>query len=90
DPDKARLLLDEAGFPDPDGDGPQARFGLVYKCSDKLQSRQKAQVVQQDLKDVGIDVSIRSYEWGTFFDDIRNGRFDLYSLSYVGIYEPAI
>ena len=90
DPEKARRLLDEAGFSDPDQDGPKARFKLVYKCTDKLASRQKAQVVQQQLKDVGIDVEIKSFEWGTFFDDIKKGRFDLFSLSIVGVYEPAV
>lgn len=89
-PDSARRLLDEAGFPDPDGDGPRYRFKLSYKCTDKLQSRQKAQVIQQYLKEVGIGVNIQSFEWGTFFDDIQNGRFDLYSLTWVGIYEPDI
>ena len=87
-PELANWLLDLAGFPDPDRDGPRFRFTLIYKCTDKLQSRQKAQVIQQYLRKVGINVNIQSYEWGTFFDDVRNGRFDLYSLSYVGIYEP--
>lgn len=90
DPERARALLDEAGFPDPDGDGPAMRFTLTYKCTDKLQSRQKAQVIQQYLARVGIGVKIQSYEWGTFFDDVQHGRFDLYSLTWVGVYEPDI
>ncbi len=87
-PEKAKILLDDAGFPDPDGAGPLPRFTLNYKCTDKHASRQKAQLVQQYLGEVGIQVEIQSYEWGTFFDDIQNGRFDLYSLTWVGIYEP--
>ncbi|RMI25192.1 MAG: ABC transporter substrate-binding protein, partial [Calditrichaeota bacterium] len=90
DPERARRLLDEAGFPDPDGDGPGTRFSVVYKCTDKLASRQKAQVIQQYLREVGIDVKVQSFEFGTFYDDIQKGRFDLYSLSIVGIYEPAV
>ncbi len=89
-PQEARRLLDEAGFPDPDGPGPQSRFQLTYKTTDKQMSRQKAQIIQQDLQDVGISVDIQSYEWGTFFDDIQNGRFDIYSLQWVGVYEPDI
>lgn len=87
-PEKARRLLDEAGFPDPDGDGPKVRFQLTYKCTDKQMSRQKAQIIQQYLKQVGIGLEIQSYEWGTFFDDIQHGRFDMYSLTWVGVYEP--
>lgn len=90
DPALARKILDEAGFPDPDGDGPLPRFSLGYKCTSNLISRQKAQVVQQYLKEVGIDVKVQSHEWATFFEDVRSGRFDLYSLTSVGIYEPAI
>jgi len=88
DPEKARNLLDEAGFPDPDGDGPQPRFRLNYKCTDKQMSRQKAQIIKQYLEKVGIQIDIQSYEWGAFFDDIQHGRFDMYSLTWVGIYEP--
>jgi peptide/nickel transport system substrate-binding protein len=88
DPHKAKQLLDEAGFPDPDGDGPAMRFRLNYKCTDKQLSRQKAQIIQQYLGEVGIGIDIQSYEWGTFFDDIQKGRFDMYSLTWVGIYEP--
>lgn len=88
DPSKAKELLDEAHFPDPDDDGPQFRFSLNYKCTDKQMSRQKAQIIQHYLQNVGIQVKIQSYEWGTFFDDIQHGRFEVYSLTWVGINEP--
>jgi peptide/nickel transport system substrate-binding protein len=89
-PDLAKKLLDQAGFIDPDGGGIEKRFTLSYKCTDKQLSRQKAQLIQKYLGDVGIQIDIQSYEWGTFFDDIQNGRFDLYSLTWVGINEPDI
>src|SRR5947207_483542 len=47
DPAKAKRLLDEAGFPDPDGDGPKMRFDkpIVYKLSgSSLAGRQYAGV----------------------------------------------
>jgi peptide/nickel transport system substrate-binding protein len=33
---------------------------------------------------------MRSYEWGTFFSDIRKGNFQIYTLTWVGIADPDI
>ena len=89
-PALAMKLLDEAGFPDPDGPGPEPRFTLVYKTSQNELGRRIATVFGHQLARVGIKMKIRSYEWGTFFGDIRNGNFQLYSLTWVGISDPDI
>ncbi|RMG60663.1 MAG: ABC transporter substrate-binding protein [Deltaproteobacteria bacterium] len=90
DPEKAKKLLDEAGFPDPDGDGPLPRFSITYRTSQNDLRRRIAQVIQEQLRRIGIDVKILSYEWGTFFSDIKRGNFQLYSLTWVGITDPDI
>ena len=90
DPQKARTLLDEAGFPDPDGDGPRSRFQLTYKISTSEIRRTVATVLQQNLSQVGIDLKIRSYEWGTFFADINHGNFQMCNMMWVGISDPDI
>lgn len=90
DPDRAAQLLDAAGFPDPDGSGPQARFQLLYKTSQDEVGRRIAEVIQESLRRIGIAVDIRSYEWGTFYGDIRGGNFQLYALTWVGVTEPDI
>ncbi len=88
DPEKARDLLDRAGFRDPDGDGPQMRFTLSYKTStDRLRNR-IAEVMAAQLADVGIGLEKRSYEWGTFFADVKKGNFQAYTLSWVGVMDP--
>lgn len=90
DPQRAKALLDQAGYPDPDGEGPEMRFTLGYKTSqDKLRIR-IAEVIRRDLEAVGIGIDLRSYEWGTFFSDIRRGNFQLYSLTWVGVTDPDI
>ena len=89
-PELAMDLLDAAGFPDPDGPGPAPRFTLVYKTSQDELGRRIATVFGHQLARVGIKIKIRSYEWGTFFGDIRNGNFQLYSLTWVGISDPDI
>jgi len=90
DPDKSRKLLDEAGFPDPDGAGPQMRFNLTFKTSTDRLRRRIAEVIRNQLENVGIGVSVRSYEWGTFYRDIKSGNFEMYTLAWVGITEPDI
>ncbi|MFW5966144.1 MAG: ABC transporter substrate-binding protein, partial [Persicimonas sp.] len=76
DPERARELLDEAGFADPDGkDGPQPRFELEFKVSASSFRRSLAELIGHQLKRVGIDVTVRSYEWGTLYDDIQSRNF---------------
>lgn len=88
DPNRAKALLDEAGFRDPDGDGPQPRFALTYSTSTDAEANQQAQMIQQMLRGVGIDVTINSKEFSTFYEDIQNGRFDMFSLRRAGVSDP--
>jgi peptide/nickel transport system substrate-binding protein len=90
DPARARRLLDEAGFPDPDGEGPLPRIRLTDKTSQNEVRRRVATVIQEQLRRVGISVDIQSLEWGTFFSDIKKGNFQIYSLTWVGIADPDI
>lgn len=85
DPALAARLLDEAGFPPrPDG----YRFALSYKTSTDRQGIEMADLVAEDLAVVGIRVERRSFEWGTFYGDIKAGNFQLYSLRWVGVTDP--
>lgn len=88
DPTRARRLLDRAGLADPDADGPQARFHLRYRTSTVELRRRIAEVLAAQLAEVGIALDIESNEWGTFFDDVRRGDFDLYALAWIGIRDP--
>src|ERR1700730_12175772 len=80
DPNKAKQLLDDAGFRDPDGDGPQMRFAkpIVFRISGSSASaRQYAGVIQNYLKDVGIPVSIETSELNVLFEFLRRGQFQM-------------
>ncbi len=89
-PKRAAELLDEAGYPDPDGDGPAPRFRLSYKTTTVDLRKRIAEAIQAQLARVGIALDIRSYEWGTFYGDIKRGNFQIYSLSWVGVADPDI
>lgn len=88
DPNKAKQLLDQAGYKDPDGDGPQMRFSLAFKSSTNAEANLRAQMIQQMLRQVGIDMKIETSELGTFLEDIGKGNFQMYSLSRNGIADP--
>jgi peptide/nickel transport system substrate-binding protein len=84
DPSRAKALLDEAGYRDPDGDGPRPRLRLTLKISTNEETRLQSTVMQQDLRRVGIDLDVRSYEFATFYADVLKGDFQIFSLQWVG------
>ena len=77
-------MLDEAGYKDPDGDGPLPRLHLSLKISSVEETRLQATVIQQDLARVGIDLDVRSYEFATMYADVIKGNFQMFSLQWVG------
>ena len=84
DPAAARALLAELGH------GPEQPLPLVYKTSSDPFRIRIATVLQEQLSRVGFSVALRSYDWGTFYGDIKAGRFQMYSLAWVGIKTPDI
>ncbi|MFK5984703.1 MAG: ABC transporter substrate-binding protein [Pseudomonadota bacterium] len=84
DPDLAIKILNSLGY---DQKNPLA---LTFKTSNNPFSIRKATIIQNQLSKVGIKLSIQSYDWGTFYSDIKKGRFQLYSLEWVGIKSPDI
>jgi peptide/nickel transport system substrate-binding protein len=84
DPNRARQLLDDAGYKDPDADGPLPRLHLSLKVSNAEETRLQATVIQQQLRDVGIDLDVRSYEFATMYADVLKGNFQMFSLQWVG------
>jgi len=80
DPAKARALLDAAGYPAING----VRFHVTMKTSTTESTRLMVAVMQQQLREVGIALDIRSFEAATFFADVTHGAFQLYGLRWVG------
>lgn len=88
DPEEARALLQSAGF----GANPEtkevSRLRLELKTSNNAQSIAVGRILQAQLAAVGIDLDLRSYEWGTFYGDIRSGNFQMTTLRWVGVIDP--
>jgi peptide/nickel transport system substrate-binding protein len=79
-PDRARQLLEQAGYPAVNG----VRFHLTMKTSTEESTRLMAAVLQQQLREVEIALDIRTFEFATFFSDVTRGAFQFYSLRWIG------
>ena len=80
DPAKARQMLDAASYPATNG----VRFHLTMKTSTEESTRVMAAIFQQQLRDVGIALDIRTFEFATFFSDVTKGAYQMYSMNWAG------
>jgi peptide/nickel transport system substrate-binding protein len=79
-PDRARQLLEQAGYPAVNG----VRFHLTMKTSTEESPRLVAAVLQQQLREVGIALDIRTFEFATFLSDVIRGAYQVHTLRWVG------
>lgn len=84
DPVRARALLATLGY------SPSHPLSLDYSLSNDPLRLRIATVLQSQLAAIGITLHLKSHDWGTFYGDIKAGRFQVYSLSWVGIKTPDI
>lgn len=81
DPGKARKLLAEAGYPD----GFKTTLWAMPVARPYMPQPLKiAQAIQADLKEVGIDAEIVTFEWGTYLDKVQRGQHDMALLGWTG------
>jgi len=77
DPEKAKSLLDEAGWTDTNGDGTRDKDGLelvlTYGTNQREIRKQVQAVIQQQLADVGIGSELKNYESDIFFGSFGEG-----------------
>ena len=84
DLERARELLVEAGY------SPTQGPKIVYKTSSNPFRVRLATLLQAQLARASIDVELKTYDWGTFYGDVKSGVFQMYSLQWVGVKMPDI
>lgn len=71
DKDEARSLMEAAGYSEDN------HLQLTYYTNQAAEHSTVAQVIQAQLADIYIDVTLKTGEIRTFFDDRENGLFDM-------------
>ncbi|HEY5895194.1 MAG TPA: peptide ABC transporter substrate-binding protein [Chthoniobacterales bacterium] len=86
DPDKARELLAEAGYPDGKG---FPKFDILINTSESHKTI--AEAIQEMWKqELGIDVGIRNEEWKVYLDSQTNMRYQITRSGWIGDYMDPI
>jgi peptide/nickel transport system substrate-binding protein len=77
DPEKAKALLDEAGWVDSNGDNVRDKDGielsLTYGTTTRTIRQDTQAVIQQELADVGIKVELQNFSSDLFFAGYADG-----------------
>jgi len=84
---EAERLLDAAGFARRPG---APRISLTLLTTPELEARTKALAIQDQWRRIGVDLRLESKEFGALFADVLAGRFQVVSLRWVGVTDPAI
>jgi peptide/nickel transport system substrate-binding protein len=88
DPQKARKLLDEAGWIDTDGDGIRDKDGVALKFNYMIGNiplhKQIAKLLKDEAAKVGIEVIPDPYEWSVFIQRLQDRKFDAVNLAWHG------
>jgi peptide/nickel transport system substrate-binding protein len=77
DVEKAKALLAEAGYAD--------GFKTSIWTNDNPVRVQIAQIMQAQLKEIGIDMAIEIVEWGAYLDGTARGEHDMFILGWVSV-----
>ena len=77
DPEAARELLAEAGY------GEHNRLSLVIGSNEgNMMRAQTAELLQSDLRNIGIDLEIQIIEWGAYLEATAAGLLDMHIMGW--------
>lgn len=72
-PEEAKRLLNEAGY---------ETLDLVMVTSNNDLRKQMAEIMQAQLKEIGINIKIEILEWATFLNTTGSGKSDLFMIGW--------
>lgn len=87
-PEKAKELLKEAGYAD--------GFTCTLSTNEKKERVDMAEIIKEQLKEIGITVEIEVLEWGAYLDKLGKGEQDMFEIGWtpsppdpdIGLFAP--
>lgn len=93
DVEAAKKYLADSGWTDTDGDGfvdkDGKKLSFVFSSRDANNSVIVAQALQEDMKAIGIDMTITTQDWSYVNQDVREGNYDMAFMN-LGWSEPML
>lgn len=77
DVEKAKALMKEAGY--------ENGFTTTIWTNDNQQRMDIAEIVQNQLRAINIDTTVKVVEWGAYLDGTANGEHDMFILGWVTV-----
>lgn len=63
---------------------------LTLKTSNSPQAIDTGKVLANQFSRSGLKIDLESYEWATFYSDVKKGNFELATMKWVGLVDPDI
>jgi peptide/nickel transport system substrate-binding protein len=61
---------------------------ITLKTSNQPQAVDNGKVLAHQMSASGLSINLQSYEWATFYDDVKKGNFQMATMRWVGTIDP--
>lgn len=74
-PEKAKQLMKEAGYPN--------GFETTLQVNQNVRHKAVAEAIQAQVSELGIKMNVKIVDWGVHLDSVQRGEYDMYRMGWV-------